>query len=108
MTDYAILTNRKRAVIALAHSVVFLLIALCSLAVSATLTPIWTKTALTGPVAVLCIYFVVSSVLIWLASISRCAKEKLYFGFCAGSATLGLLRTVLAILGRVCICEQPC
>lgn len=94
--DYAILTNRNRALVALAHSVVFLLIALHSLAIAAALTPIWTKgSALAGPVAVVCVYFIVSSVLIWLVAISRCAKEKLYFGFCASSATLGLLRSVL-------------
>lgn len=92
---YTILTNRKRSIVALAHSVVFLLIALRSLMVGATLTPIWTKTALAGPVAVLCIYLIVSSVLIWLVAISRCAKERLYFGFCASSATLGLLRNVV-------------
>ena len=84
---YAILTNRKRAIVALVHSVVFLLIALRSLAVGATLTPIWTKAALAGPIAILCVYLIVSMILIWLAAISRCAKEKLYFGFCASSAT---------------------
>jgi|SRR5579871_4021820 hypothetical protein len=95
MQGYGILTNRKRAIVALVHSIVFLLIALRSLAVGATLTPIWTKTALAGPIAILCIYLIVSSVLIWLVSISRGAKEKLYFGFCATSATLGLLRSAL-------------
>jgi hypothetical protein len=92
---YAILTNRKRAIVALVHSVVFLLIALRSLAVGATLTPIWTKTELAGPIAILCIYLIVSTILIWLMAISRCAKEKLYFGFCATSAALGLLRNVV-------------
>lgn len=41
------------------------------------------------------IYIVVSSVLIQLIRMSRGAREKLYFAFCASSASLGLLRTIL-------------
>jgi len=36
----------------------------------------------------------VASILSWLVSISRCAKERLYFALCASSATFGLLRTI--------------
>jgi hypothetical protein len=95
MNDYAIITNRKRAVIALIHSVVFLLIALRTLAVATAAMPIWLASAsVVSSVAMLAIYLVVSSILMKLVQVSRCAREKLYFAFCASSATLGLLRTV--------------
>ena len=38
------------------------------------------------------IYLIVSAVLITLARVSRCTRERLYFLFCASSATIGLLR----------------
>ena len=94
MNGYAILNSRKRSVIALIHSVVFALIALRSLAYAAQVNPIW----LTGsvfPMVMLVVYFVVSSALIQLARLSGSAREKLYFGFCASSATLGLLRNIV-------------
>lgn len=40
------------------------------------------------------IYLTVASILAWLVSVARCAKERVYFLLCAGSATFGLLRTV--------------
>lgn len=40
------------------------------------------------------IYIVVTAVLAWLVTISRCATERLYFAPCASSATFGLLRTI--------------
>jgi hypothetical protein len=40
------------------------------------------------------IYLVVASILAWLVSLSRCARERIYFAFCASSATFGLLRSV--------------
>jgi hypothetical protein len=95
VNDFAIITNRKRAVIALAHSIVFLLIALRGLASASTASPIWLRNPATlSSVLILLIYVVVASVLIQLVRISGCAREKLYFGFCASSATLGLLRAV--------------
>jgi hypothetical protein len=96
LSRYAILTNRKRAIIALVHSIVFGLIALRSLATSSSVGPIWlTNSAGFRPIALLMIYLVVSSVLILLVRMSRGAKEKLYFAFCASSASLGLLRTIV-------------
>ncbi len=110
MPDFAVLTNRKRTVIALVHTVVFL-----SLAVWQTLR----ASAAVGLVAVLrasalhvspipgrgsaiamtAIYLIVSSILWWLVSISRCAVERVYFGFCATSASFGLLRALLGSSG---------
>jgi hypothetical protein len=95
MSSYAILTNRRRSIIALIHSIVFALIALRSIA-AAGVSPIWLKSsALLSSLLLLTIYVVVSSVLIQLVRMSRSAREKLYFGFCASSASLGLLRNVV-------------
>lgn len=93
MNDFGILNNRKRGLIALVHSVVFL-----AVAIHGFLSP---KTGiLNGPrsfpdFVLIGIYVVVASILAWLASISRCARERAYFAFCACSATFGLLRTFL-------------
>ena len=95
MNDYAIITNRKRALIALAHSVVFLLIATRGVATATTVSAIWLEASPIPSAVMLLIYLVVSSVLIQLVRVSRCSREKLYFGFCASSATFGLLRTVV-------------
>ena len=94
MTEYAVLTNRKRALIALAHSLVFWGIALHGF-----LSP-RSALVLRGPGAVsgmmlVAIYIVVATILAWLVTISRCATERLYFALCASSATFGLLRTIL-------------
>jgi len=93
--DYAIISNRKRALIALAHSVVFLLIAMRGLATATAVSAIWLKAVPVSSLVMLFVYLIVSSVLIYLVRISRCSREKLYFAFCASSATLGLLRTVV-------------
>jgi hypothetical protein len=96
LSKYAILTNRKRAIIALLHSVIFALIALRSITSASAVNPIWlNNSARLSSVAILTIYLVVSSVLIQLVRVSRGAREKLYFAFCASSASLGLLRTIL-------------
>jgi hypothetical protein len=39
-------------------------------------------------------FFVVASILLVLVRYSGCIKERLYFGFCASSASLGLLRSL--------------
>jgi hypothetical protein len=94
--QYRILTNRKRSIIALAHSVIFLMIAWRGMVSAKTVDPIWTRNAAAvSSIVMLFIYLVVSTVLIHLARISRCMREKLYFWFCASSATFGLLRTVI-------------
>jgi len=96
MSAYAILTNRKRAIIALLHSIVFALIALRGLANASAVHPIWSNySARLASIALLTIYLAVSSILIQLVRMSRGAREKIYFAFCASSASLGLLRTIL-------------
>ena len=93
MTEYGILTNRKRALIALAHSVVFLGIALHGFVSPRSALALRSPGAVSGLILV-AIYVTVASILAWLVGISRCATERLYFALCASSATFGLLRTI--------------
>ena len=93
MSEFGVLTNRKRALIALIHSLVFLGIAMHGFASpkAGILLPGFVSTA---DLILIAIYLVVASILTWLVSISRGAKERLYFVLCASSATFGLLRTI--------------
>ncbi|HET9306341.1 MAG TPA: hypothetical protein VFO46_09965 [Candidatus Sulfotelmatobacter sp.] len=91
MNDFGVLTNRKRAFIALIHSVVFLGIALHGfLAPKAGIL----RSSATGDLLVVAIYLIVASILAWLVSVSRGIRERGYFALCASSATFGLLRTI--------------
>jgi hypothetical protein len=95
MKEYAVLTNRKRAIIALVHSVFFLLVAAVQLN-SANIGPIWIRihTATAAAIALASIYAIVTTVLLILTGVSRCSIERLYFGFCSTSAAVGLLRAL--------------
>jgi hypothetical protein len=94
MGDFTILTNRKRALVALVHSLVFLLIAFRQMIAARPAAGIWQPaTVSTGTWILCCIFVVVSAILLCLYVISRAWVEKLYFGMCAISATSGLLRT---------------
>jgi hypothetical protein len=97
MEQYFVITNRKRAIIALVHSVFFLLIA-----IGGFLPPLRPPAVLTAgyegfgaSVALLSIYGVVSAILLWLTLMSRCLRERLYFALCSTSAVAGLLRVYL-------------
>ena len=95
MEAFSILTNRKRALIALVHSVLFLLIAFHQMVAASPAYGIWGPAAVSPGTWILClIFFIVSAILLWLLAISRSAMEKLYFGLCAVSATTGLLRSI--------------
>jgi len=98
MNEFAVLTNRKRTLIALVHSVVFLGIALHGFASPKAAVVLHGSGAATG-IALIAIYLTVASILSWLVSISRCARERLYFALCASSATFGLLRTIFGDTG---------
>ena len=93
MNEFGVLTNRKRALIALAHSLVFLGIASHGF-VSPKAAAVFQGPGATLSIALIVIYFTVASILAWLVSISRCARERLYFVLCASSASFGLLRTI--------------
>jgi hypothetical protein len=93
MNEFGILTNRKRALIALVHSVVFLGIALGGFTSpkAGVLIP---QLAATRDLILIAIYLTVASILLWLVGVSGCAKERVYFALCDCSAIFGLLRTI--------------
>lgn len=91
MNEFGVLTNRKRSVIALIHSVVFLGVAFHGFAAP--------KGGILhgGPgsdFGLVIVYLIVASILAWLVTISRGLRERAYFGLCTCSASFGLLRTV--------------
>jgi hypothetical protein len=92
MNDFGVLTNRKRAVIALIHSIVFL-----GIAFHGFVSPkagVLHRSGATSDFILIAIYLVVASILVWLVSISRGLVERAYFALCAISASSGLLRTI--------------
>lgn len=91
MNEFGVLNNRKRALIALIHSVVFLGVAMHGFL--SPKTGILHGSAAMGDFVLIAIYLVVASILGWLVSLSRCAWERIYFALCASSATFGLVRT---------------
>jgi hypothetical protein len=94
--EFSILTNRKRAVIALVHSVAFLLLATRDLAFQARLGGVVNRVHTpVGAFILVAIYFVVSSILLYLFRRSTSLHEKLYFGFCSASASAGLVRAIV-------------
>lgn len=95
MSRFAIINNRKRAVIALIHSVFFLGVAAVQLAISHALPFSLHGGRATAGTVLLGIYVIVTTVLLVLLRFSRCARERLYFAFCAASAGFGLVRIVM-------------
>ena len=94
MAGFSILTNRKRAIVALVHSVVFLLIAVRQMVAATPAAGVWVPSTVRPGTWILCgIFAIVSSILLWLFVISHGWMEKMYFAFCTISATSGLLRT---------------
>ena len=92
MTGYTILTTRKRVVVALVHSVFFLAVAMAGL--FSTVGPLRPGSPVSAWI-IAGIYLAVSSVLVWLTSISANGGERYYFAFCATSASFGLLRQLV-------------
>ena len=93
MSQFGVLNSRKRAIIALIHSVVFLGIAAHGFV--SRKPGMWHAPRATGDLILIAVYLVVASILIWVVSISRAVVERLYFALCATSATSGLVRTAL-------------
>jgi hypothetical protein len=94
MGGFSILTNRKRAIVALVHSVVFLLIAVRQMVAAQPSTGIWVASTVSRGTWILCgIFAIVSAILFWLLVISSGWMEKFYFAFCTISASSGLVRT---------------
>lgn len=96
MGEFSILTNRKRAVIALVHSIVFLLVASIQMASSARAIGIWNAASVPTSTWILCgVFVIVSGILLWLFALSRHWYERTYFALCTVSASSGLLRIVV-------------
>lgn len=93
MTEFAILTNRKRAIIALIHSVFFLGVA--ALGFLSPKAGLVRGSGSNSDYLLTMIYLTVTAVLGWLVSISLGWRERLYFALCTCSASFGLLRVVL-------------
>ena len=94
MGGFSILTNRKRAIVALVHSVVFLLIAVRQMVAAQPSAGIWVASTVSRGTWILCgIFAIVSAILFWLLVISSGWMEKFYFGLCTISASSGLVRT---------------
>jgi hypothetical protein len=104
MNDFGVLTKRKRAFIALIHSVVFLGIAIHGL-VSPKPGILATIPVATADLVLIGVYLTVACILAWLVGISRCLIERLYFILCSASASCGLLRTVF---GDATLPAVPC
>lgn len=93
MDNFAILTSRKRAMIALVHSVAFLMLA-CFTSLR-TVMPLSIHAHHASAVALLLMYGTVTAVLTFIFVISGCVRERLYFGLCATSAGTALMRTIV-------------
>src|SRR5271167_637882 len=87
MSGFSILTNRKRAIVALVHSIVFLLVAVRQMVAANPAPGIWLPSTVSRGTWILCgIFAVVSSILLWLFVISQGWMERFYYGFCTISA----------------------
>ena len=95
MSAFAVLTNRKRALVALIHAAAFLGLAVRDFVVSARLSGILAaSTGTTRSRIFAVVYLIVCIILAYLLIISRCAVEQVYFAFCTTSASTGLVRAI--------------
>lgn len=91
MGSYVVLTNRRRAIVALVHSVAFFALAIYGLEGVVRPFHIASPSALWVMPG---IYLIVSSILVALTAAAGNLSERLYFGFCATSASFGLARQI--------------
>jgi|SRR5215469_12948099 len=109
MGSFTILNSRKRAIIALIHTIVFLCVAALQTALSHASAFSLHGNKVVGGIVLLAIYTMVTTVLLVLLRMATHAAERLYFGLCATSAGFGLLRVLLgdpalhASVLRVCL-----
>ena len=92
MHSFSILNSRKRAIIALVHTVIFLCVAALQTALSHAKAFSLHGDKVVGGIVLLSIYTIVTTVLLLLLRAASHASERLYFALCATSAALGLLR----------------
>ena len=91
MRGFVILTNRKRVIVALVHTVVFLGLAIYTALL--TVRPLERGSPVSAWV-LMGVYLLVSAALLVLTAVSGAAHERLYFGLCTASAVLGLGRQI--------------
>ena len=91
MDQFFILNSRKRAVIALIHAAVFLVITAMGLRGGAR-PPLHLHSV--GGAMLYSIYGIVTTLLLWFFAKARCWRERMYFGFCAISAGLSIVRGI--------------
>jgi len=95
MHSFSILNSRKRAIIALIHTVIFLGVAALQTALSHAKAFSLHGDKVAGGLALLTIYTIVTTVLLILLRYATHSSERLYFALCATSAAFGLLRILL-------------
>ena len=92
MRRYVILTNRKRAIIALVHTVAFLALAVATGTITVQSLHAGSRASAW---IVAGIYLLVTVALLVLTAISGPFRERLYFACCTTSAGFGLARQLL-------------
>lgn len=95
MPSFSILNSRKRAIIALIHTVIFLCIAALQTALSQAKAFSLHGDKVAGGIALLAIYTIVTTVLLILLRYATHSSERLYFALCATGAAFGLVRILL-------------
>jgi hypothetical protein len=109
MHSFSILNSRKRAIIALIHTVVFLCVAALQTALTNARAFSLHGDKVVGGIVLLSIYSIVTTVLLILLRYATHSSERLYFALCATSAAFGLVRILLgdpalhAGMLRVCL-----
>jgi hypothetical protein len=94
MHSFSILNSRKRAVIALIHTVIFLGVAAFQTALSHAKAFSLHSDRVVGGIVLLSIYAIVTTVLLILLRYATRSSERLYFALCATSAAFGLVRVL--------------
>ena len=94
MPSFSILNSRKRAIIALIHTVIFLGVAALQTALSHARAFSLHGDRVVGGIVLLSIYTIVTTVLLVLLRYSTHSNERLYFALCATSAAFGLVRVL--------------
>jgi len=95
MHSFSILNSRKRAIIALIHTVIFLCVAALQTALSHAKAFSLHGDKVVGGIVLLTIYIIVTTVLLVLLRYATHSSERLYFALCATSAAFGLVRILL-------------
>lgn len=94
MELFGVITNRKRAIIVLIHSVAFFLLAASGVGASRPGLVHGPSSARIGGVLFAAMYLMVTSILLVLLKISVAAIERAYFLLCSGSAAVAFVRTL--------------